>query len=359
MNDSRAVEIVGEAMKVNKNRIDCLDWAKGFCIMLIVLMHASSVLDMDLSARLHLDIATQMFFFLAGVVFKETDSFRIFLRKKVNNLLIPFAFFYSITGILIPNILHLIGYNVRNTDALGVRSIYAFASTAHAVFPNGPIWFLLCLFIVSMVFYGICSVADYCNQKTDKKWIRPLIILVASWGLGLAGYLMGKYGVDLYLYFDTAASVMPFYGMGYILSNYTSVIKRHISTWILIPLMLVGGLIAYFFTPPICCIANRYDGSFLLVYLSGFTGIVAASCLAKLLNNIPSFMLFFGRHSLIILCTHMLIMHFSMLFINKLPLDGWGLCILAVVFVMLAECLVIPVMVRFFPHVTAQKSVFK
>lgn len=356
---NRVVDRMGDAIEVSTSRIVCLDWAKGLCMMLIVLMHVSSVLNMDLSARLHLEIATQMFFFLAGIVFKKTDSFRIFFRKKVNNLLIPFAFFYFITAILLPNILHLIGYNVRNSDALGIRSLYAFASAPHAVFPNGPIWFLLCLFVVSMAFYGICSIADSCEQMTNKKWMRPLIIVVASWGLGLAGYMLGKHDVDLYLYVDTAASVMPFYGMGYILSNYTSVIKKCISAWVLILFMLVGGTLALFITPPICCIVNRYDGPFLLVYMSGFAGIVAASCLAKLLNNIPSFMLYFGRYSLIILCTHMPIIHFSLLFINRLPFNDWVRCIIAVVFVMLVECIVIPVMARFFPHVTAQKGVLE
>ena len=356
---NRAFDRRGDAIEISTSRIECLDLAKGLCMMLIVLMHVSSTLGLDLSARLHLEIANQMFFFLAGIVFKKTDSVRIFFRKKVNNLLIPFAFFYLITTILLPNILHLIGYNVRNTDALGIHSLYAFASTPHAVFPNGPIWFLLCLFVVSVAFYGICSIADNCEQMTGKKWMNPLIILVASWGLGLAGYLMGKHDVDLYLYVDTAASVMPFYGMGYILSNYSSIIKNYISAWVLILLILVGGVLALCFTPPICCIANRYDGSFLLVYMSAFAGIMAAFCLAKLLNNIPSFILYFGRYSLIILCTHTPIIHFSLLFINRLPFNDWVHCIIAVVFVLLVECMVIPVMVRFFPHVTAQKGVFE
>lgn len=112
---------VSAQMGGGKNRIQYVDLAKGFGIMVVVVYHIFYHLHNMPAINVISIFMLPLFFFLSGLFFKEYDGFSEFLVKKINTLLIPFAFFYLITSIALPNILHEIGFKIEHAEALGMR----------------------------------------------------------------------------------------------------------------------------------------------------------------------------------------------------------------------------------------------
>lgn len=79
-----------------QQRIEFIDLAKGICIILVVLLHIVPSANIP-ELRF---IRIPLYFILSGLFFKDYGSFRNFLKKKVNNILIPFLFFYVVSYLI-------------------------------------------------------------------------------------------------------------------------------------------------------------------------------------------------------------------------------------------------------------------
>ena len=76
-----------------KDRIDFIDLAKGFCIVLVVFTHVNSYFNLSYPLQETLSIFRMpLYFFLSGLFFKNYEGFCGFVKRKVNKLLIPFLF---------------------------------------------------------------------------------------------------------------------------------------------------------------------------------------------------------------------------------------------------------------------------
>ena len=67
-----------------QQRIEFIDLAKGICIILVVLLHIVPSANIP-ELRF---IRIPLYFILSGLFFKDYGSFRNFLKKKVNNILL-------------------------------------------------------------------------------------------------------------------------------------------------------------------------------------------------------------------------------------------------------------------------------
>jgi len=83
------------------------------------------------------------YFFICGLFLKTTDSIALFVRKKINALIIPFLTFETL-GVIWQGIGH--GFN----DELYPNYLSQLINPWHCV--NGPLWFLLCLFWAYLVY---------------------------------------------------------------------------------------------------------------------------------------------------------------------------------------------------------------
>lgn len=70
-------------------RIDYIDYMKGLSIIWVVWYHTVHPWFVDFSFRIPL------FFLVSGIFFKVIDI-QIFAKKKFNQLVIPFFFFYAV-----------------------------------------------------------------------------------------------------------------------------------------------------------------------------------------------------------------------------------------------------------------------
>ena len=132
---------------MEKKRLEFIDLAKGFCILLVVFNHIHKTFD----TQFLLDDCFKMFrmplyFFLSGLFFKRYEGVLGFMKRKINKLLIPFVFFFLLTSFLIPSIISMLSGNNFKIELL-----WSFVSPEF--FPNFPIWFLLCLLFLLRRFF--------------------------------------------------------------------------------------------------------------------------------------------------------------------------------------------------------------
>lgn len=166
------------------------------------------------------------YFFICGVFFSTKYPFQVFLRKKLNSLIIPLVFFD-----LLYIVLQLL-FNYNNIYNIVIkRLISPFNIT------NGPLWFLLCLFNAYLIFYFI--------KTYSKRFIHPNLltfILVVIFSMG--GFYLSR------LHFHGLRIVPPFF-LG---ASFTSLIFIYIGS----------------FSKRFILQKNKYDYIFCLSFISIF-----------------------------------------------------------------------------------------
>ena len=181
--------------RTTTNRIDYIDLAKGFCIILVVLYHVLNHLHVK-SEYVYLLSTFRMplYFFLSGLFFKEYEGFMGFFIRKINKLLIPFCFFYLTTSFFLPNILHFWGFTVSHTESLGIHGLWAFITKEQ--FANNPIWFLWCLFTINIFFY-LCVVIVK-KIFFSNVW-QAVVLTIVCFTIGMANSLFIASHINLWV----------------------------------------------------------------------------------------------------------------------------------------------------------------
>lgn len=335
-------------MVEEKKRIQWIDLAKGFCIMLVVLQHASelTLVDYPLSVQAF-GFRMPLYFILSGLFFKQYEGFFGFLKRKTNKLLIPFLFFFFTTSV-IPYWVLLYPDELQHMP-------YAFKYfyNLERVMFNGPIWFLFCLFEVNMLFYFVQWLAGKISEK-----YKTAIVLILSCVIGFTGLTLGVLEINIHFYLDTMLSVLPFFAFGWWLFRHSNILKSPVNYKRDILIVVVCALILYFFAVPVKWLVNRVTLEGLgVVYLCGIAGTMMVLLIAKMLGHLP-LISYWGRYSIIILCIHSLLVILLDWLLGRY-LSG-GILLLAVFVLTMLLChLLLPLVKRFLPHVTAQKDVIK
>jgi fucose 4-O-acetylase-like acetyltransferase len=325
----------------NSKRIGWIDLAKGFCIMLVVFHHVSSVLGVDypfsVQAR---GFRMPLYFILSGLFFKQYEGFDGFLKRKTNKLLIPFLFFLASTLVLPSLLLH-------HDTSLGMFF------QDRVIIYNDPIWFLLCLFEVNLLFYLVQWVAEKISIEH-----KSVLTIVMALLLGINGLVLGALQLRLPLYFDSALSALPLFAFGWWFFRHTAFLPSPVNYVRDGAIALTGLIVLWLFAVPVKWINNEFSWEAMpVVYLCGIGGTMMVLIVSKMIGRLLVIS-YWGRYSIIILCTHYPVaMIFERIFGRYLS----GGLLVAVVFVMtMVVCwLLIPLMKRFLPHVTAQKDVIK
>lgn len=332
---------------MTRNRIEWIDLAKGFCIALVVFTHVTGWVGVDF---LFSDQAgafrMPLYFILSGLFFKQYEGFMGFLKRKTNKLLIPFLFFFFVTVVLpywvmTPDLKHLYAYPLK------------YLYRERVVMLNEPIWFLLCLFEVNILFYLVQGFAGVVSSKHK----TPLVVAI-SLVLGIMGLLFGINHIDIPFYIDTAMSVLPFFAFGWWLFRHTDFMSAPVRLKWDLPIVIGCVFVLCFLAVPVKWSLNEIsqDAAW-VVYLCGIAGTMLVLIVSKVLKRLPA-VSYWGRYSIMILCVHYPVL----IVLSKLLgryISGLPLFIAVFVITMFLCHLFIPLMLRFLPHVTAQKDVIK
>ncbi len=329
---------------LSKPRIEFIDLAKGVCIILVVLLHIVPLLNDKLDFLSYLRMP--LYFCLSGLFFKDYGSLKNFTIRKVNKILIPFVAWYVISyvvfyvGRLLTNSAHEAMYSI--TDVFFRNEIF-----------NIPIWFLLCLFWSNILFA--------CVHSLFKKWYLQLfcVVLMAN-----VGYIMNFYNVSNLLYIGSSLSCMPFYYLGYVLKR-TSLLYSHANKKFerfLFGMSLIGAMLFAFLPNTFQHFefySNRLiQGNMLGVYGISIIYIVFILLLCKMIGRLP-YISWLGRYSIVVLVTHLLVNNFVLRGVCwglKLTENELWVQLLCFVINISAMAVVIPLVLRYLPYITAQKD---
>lgn len=338
-----------------KPRIEFIDLAKGFCILLVVFHHLqSSTKTHFLIDQYTMACRMPLYFFLSGLFFKPYENFLGFLIRKTNKLLVPFLFFYITISLAIPALLYYYtDIGARYADVMtGWDGVWGVWTYKHI--ENGPVWFLWCLFVMNIYFYAIY----YVSQKLPR--FRVLFIVTVCLALGIWGYYMGLPRTrHVYAYLDTALTALPFFCMGFLVRKYTDLLTPNcFDKYLWIAIVLLAAYTIYFTHGRVRYIDNKYPFNPFFLYTCGAAGLMAIIFLAKKIKRMP-IVPYWGHYSIIILVTHHPIQKDLVTVVQHLNLTPEWTTIVSLVILMTAYLAIIPFILRFFPHVTAQKDVFR
>lgn len=276
------------------NRVEWIDVAKGIAIILMILGHCISI---DSWFRLIIFSFHMPFFLIVSGYFYKRTNFKIFIKKQVQGLLIPYCI-----AITIEYTLKIIFQNwpLQNTVITGFFSIItglsytSKISYVHAV-GTGVLWFLPMLFCVRLIFY---LVEKYLKEKN-------LLIATVVIFLVLTGYWLGKAGYWLPYSLDVALYSLIFYFLGFTIKrfNISEIIFKDFRYGIIICLIWIFGvyqrlvleLATRYYPGILTCIVIALSGTIVFFYVSYFISKI------KVLKNL---FIFYGRGTIFIFAIH-------------------------------------------------------
>lgn len=336
-----------------KQRIQYIDLAKGLCILLVVLYHVFKHVHFMPEFVMTIScFRMPLYFFLSGLFFKEYENFIGFFLRKVNKLFIPFAFFYLVTSFAISNLLYYVfGFTVEGKSVLGLGGLIAFITKEK--FANGPIWFLWVLFLVNIYFYILLNLV---KKITSNKKIYPIILAVMCFLVGIIGSAVFSGRINLLAFLDSAMSALPFFAVGYLFNIFTDILVPNRWDKYLPIIIFVCFAITFYFGGNCSYRKNEFTINPFWQYICGIAGTLGIIFTAKIIQNIP-FITYWGRYSIMILVSHSVLLEIvgPLILIMHLPLPLTVILIMIVL--MFSYQLIIPLMKKYLPYVTAQKDV--
>lgn len=148
-------------------------------------------------------------------------------------------------------------------------------------------------------------------------------IIISILLITIVGFISFKF-IDLILPWNLQIAFISvsFFGIGYIFNNYI-IHKIHLSKMSYV-LVLFLAFVTNIFVSGInerVDVINKQYGNIFLFYLGAFSGIAFVIILSSFLSNI-SIIYYWGKNSLIILCSHKFFLIFFMLLFNNLGLNS-------------------------------------
>ena len=324
-----------------KARLYYIDFMKGVCILLIVAMHIDSGLFGEHANNMLQTFRVPLYYFLSGLFFKSYGSLREFTIRKTNNILVPLLFFYLLTCLMAFVATRLI---CLPSDQPFKWQYLSDPVTQRYFRYSQPLWFLLSLFEVNMIFYAL-------NLFMGRKslWIATLLLSAAGW-------LLAYSHCRLPLVADTALVALPFFMLGHELKCRNLIAPHTCDRLGLAAFPLTLALLWYCASP--LNILDQNLPPWPLLYLLSFAAILSFFFFAKSLPRIP-LICYLGEFSIILLCTqgytavplHRLICSVA----GEGQWQGW----LALAGFMLIQLAVIPLCLRFIPWFVARKPLFR
>ena len=265
-------------------RNDSIDILRGIAIILVVLGHLNPG---DLLTKFIYTSHLFLFFFISGYLSKITPlgKTHVFLRRKALRLLVPFFFWNGFS----------IGIYMLIENKLSFQSaIEQFFFLNGSVGWNSPVWFLLVLFEVELLWYLICR----------NKWLVIITFFVSTGGFIALSYFsfIAPFG------FHLVPVGLMFYCFGALYRKFNSRVSfgNLVTVGILLFFLIINVISGVIFNDKIsvyhCIFNNVY-----LTTLAGISGVLFyyhLSCLLGKLNFLKRILSPFGIHSMLIVSTH-------------------------------------------------------
>lgn len=270
-------------------KIDYIDGIKGFTILWVALYHLTWEPGSWMTT---LPYRIPLFFFVSGFLFRPTP-FREFLGRRIDTLLVPYLFFWSLTSLvalfryeLVAQLWPTLG-NHEGSFLMALRPVPA---------ANAALWFLLALFCITTFYYAL-------QRFVRSRWIILGVCLTA---FAIAEAMPEVTHSDFQIILRGSARYLIFFALGDIFGRRLVYFLTPRGTWWLVAafFVLMAGLWGVRSVP-----VNEAVG-----WLAGVMLFIPAAFIFFKLMYMPPVLAplrrgfeWFGRNSLIVLCTHALL----------------------------------------------------
>jgi fucose 4-O-acetylase-like acetyltransferase len=319
----------------SKVRIQFIDLAKGVCILLVVLTH-SGAFSNYMPQELNL-LRMPLYFILSGLFYKDYGGVIATIVKKMNKLLIPFIFFYVMSYAILG-----VGNCISQTVG---ENTHHFTDIFYGLyFFNNPIWFLLCLFNINIIFTLLRVVST-----------NEIFLALASIVCGAIGYVLSINNLDIYYFVDVALTAMPMFYFGHLLSRTKLLYPSRLDRWAILGGALMIALVVFVsrnIIPGVCSILyyeNLLGYNFLAIDVFSIIAVVGLLLILKPIKWLPVVSVI-GRYSIVVLCIHFVIIRFMEVLAPTISHEE-----ILLICIVLCWAL-IPLFVKFLPWFTAQKD---
>lgn len=207
-----------------KKRVDWIDALKGFAIIWLIIYH--------FHVFGWLKSPVGVFFFLSGLFFSEGNSFYLFLKKKINALLVPFVFFFFLGIIILFCGSLVLGEKFVFPPIWKLFTLLPISGELRNPIGVGAIWFLIALFDIYLLFYAIIRVSK------NKWWVLGISFLC----LLLSSFFLQKYHAGSVFFIFNALFFLPFFSVANLCKDF--VLRGKFQWWLI--LLLVFGYITSF-----------------------------------------------------------------------------------------------------------------
>jgi acyltransferase len=301
-------------------RLAWVDALKGFGILLVVFAHYNLPQAIDTYI---FSFHMPLFFFVSGFLFnfvKYTESVANFIKGRFRSLIIPYfafavitlLFYFLLDELYTPDI---VSFKIFGADIFHIVYSILFAQTTMISY-NGPLWFLTCLFVTELLFFGLAK----------RYYWQPLKLGIWLTIAGIIGYLYSIYvPFNLPWNADVALTAIVFYGTGNLFrrliyskeghsdgssfldpdskfSNTFFAIENFLYAFLIIISLLYFAYLLRFPTDKINMSGLIYGG-FFSFYSLAFSGIFTFIYIFKKIGSLEVFE-YYGRNSLIVLALH-------------------------------------------------------
>ena len=283
-------------------RIDYVDYLKAFSIFGVVWIH--SVSCPNWLTPMLVDI---IFFFLSGIFFKRS-SFKTFLLKKVNRILIPFFIFYFL---YYPYRMIWHYWDFRTMSNFEWQRISDFLLGGDITTLPG-LWFLFSLFLIQVFFYFL--------SYLDKRIIAILSILILF-------YIKPIFLLHWPYLISTSICCFSYFALGNLFGQQLLILLNSNKNKIRAIIVCILLFFSFYEIQD----GTLGDQKRLLVdQLTAFVACVFSLSVLSFIkkNSKLSVLLFFGKNTLAMLCIHVSVLRFFTRFFNKIlekptPLIGF------------------------------------
>lgn len=280
------------------SRMSWVDICRGFAILFVMYGHAMTA---DSYRYVFYAFHIPLFFFLSGVVFK--DSFTTlwsFIKKSFKSIMIPYFMFAVLTYFF----WFAKEHTTHNTMQEFLKQVFGILygnGTNGYLYFNVALWFLPCLFVTRVGFAALTKL--HVSKKSS------ILILGA---LSIIGYLLASYtSWKLPLEIETAFSAIVFFGAGFLIKENATILSflKKYGWWIFISglaITIILATVSYqMYGTQIDMRMNRLH-NYVLFYIPAFCGILAWVSLSLIWHS-NRLLEFIGQNTLILFVWHYLL----------------------------------------------------
>lgn len=318
---------------MENERIEFLDNIKGFAIILVILGHSYS--NINLLVTWLNSFHMPLFFVVSGFLIANKNSLEYKLNKKVKNIIIPYIIFSLIIGAFIGVLKYK---NDIEQLLIHMKDVLFLTVTLQGY---SVCWFLACLFISEIIFIFLLR-----NTNKFRTYIFISIYIVSIILPNNIFYPVSRILLaTFYLY------------LGYVLNNINKIEKINLFYYFILVLIhmylcdLNGSI----------TVMTMDLNSKILFVVSSILGILLVWGLFKMyILNEMKFLTYFGKNSIIIMVTHVIFIEIIKLLDYKINLGicnlGYAEGIIVTLIVLLLEIPTIFIMNKYFYYLFGKKK---